>query len=395
MNGQRPGSSLWPWPNQHWTIAIPSPPHIRVYGAGPAGLFAAETLARGGAKVTIVDRMPSPARKLLMAGRGGLNLTHTQALEGFLGTYGQARTRLEPAIRAFPPEALRAWADDLGAETFAGSSGRVFPKAMKASPLLRAWLARLGTLGVELTTRETWSDFSEGPAVLAFGGASWPRLGSDGSWSAAFVRHGLALTAFGPSNAGIAIAWTEGFKQRFAGRPLKGVALSFGGQTMRGEVMITADGLEGGAAYALSPLVRQAAGGALTIDLVPHLGEEDVSTRLSGARKKDSASNRLRKALRLSPAAIALLREGTGSPKALTLQSTGVGGLARAISSSGGVHWDEVDEHFMLKKKPGIFLAGEMLDWEAPTGGYLLQACFATGRAAALGCLRWLAPPGP
>jgi uncharacterized flavoprotein (TIGR03862 family) len=357
--------------------------------------MAAEVLARGGASVTVIDHMPSPARKFLMAGRGGLNLTHSEPLDAFLARYGAARGALEPAIRAFPPERLRQWADELDAETFVGSSGRVFPKAMKASPLLRAWLRRLDGLGVRFKLRGTWAGFDGTPAILAMGGASWPRLGSDGAWAGAFKDAGIAVAPFGPSNCAVRIAWSDYFKDRFAGQPLKLIGLSCNGTSVRGEAVVTRDGLEGGAVYALSPLIRANPGSDLVVDLLPGMTEQKIEERLASARKKDSQANRIRKALGLSPAAIALLKEGEGGVKALALKATGVAGLERAISSSGGIAWEEVDDRFMLKKRPGVFVCGEMLDWEAQTGGYLLQACFSTGAAAAKGCLDWLAASAP
>lgn len=384
-----------------------------IIGAGPTGLAAAEILSEAGVAVTVLDRMPSPARKLLMAGRGGLNLTHTEPFETFLSRYGAARERLEPAIRAFPPEAVRAWCEGLGEPTFAGTSGRVFPRAMKAAPLLRAWLARLGARGVTLLSRHAWTGWDEegaltfdrpgaeplrlrpDAALLALGGASWPRLGSDGGWAPVLAARGVAVTPFAPANCGILIDWSAHLRDRFAGEPLKRIALSFGGRSLRGEALITVRGLEGGAVYALSAAIRDAvtAGGEamVTLDLRPDLSAEEVARRVAAPRRGHSLSNHLRRQLSLSPAAIALLREGAGPPegaiKALPLRVTGVAGLDRAISSAGGLRWDELDENFALRRISGLFAAGEMLDWEAPTGGHLLTACFATGRAAARGML--------
>ena len=401
-----------------------SAPDVAVIGAGPAGLIAAERLALAGHTVAIYERMASPARKFLLAGRGGLNLTHSEPLDALLGRYGEARPWLEPAIRAFPPQALRDWADGLGAESFVGSSGRVFPKAMKASPLLRAWLARLDGLGVGLHAGRLWTGWDEGGALrfsvrgggeeiarpratlLALGGASWPRLGGDGSWVELLERKGVAIAPLMPANAGFTVAWSALMRDKFAGLPLKRIALSFAGQRVLGEAMIDAGGIEGGAVYALSGPLREAIareGEAIPmVDLRPDLTEPELATRLAKRRPGETLSNHLRKAAGLSPVAAAVLREAAGGPlpaepealapliKAAPLRLTGMASLARAISSAGGVRAGEIDPDFMLKRQPGIFVAGEMIDWEAPTGGYLLQACFATGVAAARGVLRRL-----
>jgi uncharacterized flavoprotein (TIGR03862 family) len=399
-----------------------------VVGAGPAGLIAAETLARAGVAVTVYERMPRAARKLLLAGRGGLNLTHSEPLETFLTRYREAAPRLAVAIEAFPPAALRAWCEGLGQETFVGTSGRVFPRAMKTSPLLRAWLKRLADLGVAFQFGHRWSGWDEeghlrfetpdGPrtiaadcTVLALGGASWPRLGSDGTWRAAVTATGATVTPFVAANSGVRIAWSEVMRTRFAGAPLKRIALSAGGETARGEAIIAADGLEGGAVYALSRPIRDeivANGEArLEIDLRPDASVADLTQRLQKPRGKQSLATWLRKALALDPAAIGLLQEAahaSGAPlasmvpdavaqaiKAVPLRATGLAPIERAISTAGGLAFADVDEGFMLRTRPGTFVAGEMLDWEAPTGGYLLQACFATGRAAAQGALSYLA----
>jgi uncharacterized flavoprotein (TIGR03862 family) len=390
---------------------------IAVIGAGPAGLMAAEILARGGRQVTVFDHMPSAGRKLLMAGRGGLNLTHAESIEVFLTRYGSAGGRLAPAIRRFPPEALRAWAESLGQSLFVGTSGRVFPRAMKASPLLRAWLLRLGGLGVQFAFRHRWQGFGADPhwllfagsapihaesVVLALGGASWPRLGSDGGWTPHLAQRGIAMAPFKPANCGLTIGWTDIFKQRFAGTPLKAVALRGEGQVSRGDAMITGYGIEGGAVYALSGVVRDAIAvrgeAMLTLDLRPDLTEAALVAKLRTLRPRDSLSNGLRRTLSLAPVATNILREAGPAPsrdpaslaaliKAVPLRVTGCQGLDRAISSAGGVAWDEVDNRFMLRRMPGVFVAGEMLDWEAPTGGYLLQGCMATGAAAGHGML--------
>ncbi|MDB5416269.1 MAG: NAD(FAD)-utilizing dehydrogenase [Rubritepida sp.] len=393
-----------------------SNPKIAVIGAGPSGLIAAEILAQAGATVTIFDRMPSPARKFLMAGRGGLNLTHSEPLPRFLARYGAAHAALEPAIAAFPPEALIAWCEGLGQPVFTGSSGRVFPRAMKASPLLRAWLARLDGLGVTLRRQHRWTGwdgndlrfdtpegetcFAADATLLALGGASWPRLGSDGGWSA--LLDGMA--PWQPANMGFRVEWTPHFRERFAGQPLKRIALSFAGQTVRGEAVVTSEGIEGGAVYALAAPLRDALardGSALLhIDLRPDLDATVLASRIAGAGRALSLSNILRKQGGLSPVAIGMVQEarhngdtGAVAPliKSLPLCLTGTQGLERAISSAGGLRFAAIDSGFMLRARPGTFAAGEMLDWEAPTGGYLLQACFSTGVAAARGMLSWLA----
>jgi uncharacterized flavoprotein (TIGR03862 family) len=389
--------------------------------------MAAEVLADGGAAVTVYDRMPSAGRKFLLAGRGGLNLTHSEPLEALLGRYGAAAPRLRASIEAFSPEQLRAWCEVLGQTTFVGSSGRVFPTVLKTSPLLRAWLRRLDALGVVFKPRHRWIGWNgaaltfETPdklvtveadaTVLALGGASWPQLGSDGGWVDAIAQAGIAVTALCPANCGFTVGWSDVFRQRFEGQPLKRIALSFNGHRVRGEAIITASGLEGGAIYALSEPLREAIAAKgeaiLHIDLRPDLTADDLARRLARPRGKQSLSTFLRKAAALSPVEIGLLHEtaiASGAPlsqmqvtalggliKAVPVRLTGISPIARAISTAGGISFDEVDEHFMLKRKPGVFVAGEMLDWEAPTGGYLLQASFATGVAAGRGALAYLA----
>lgn len=361
---------------------------VKVIGAGPSGLMAAEVLAEAGHRVIVHDAMGSPARKFLLAGRGGLNLTHSEPLERFLTRYGEARAFLEPAIRAFPPEALAAWAKGLGIETFVGSSGRVFPRQMKASPLLRAWLRRLDALGVKLLTRSRWQGFDGTPAILAMGGASWPHLGSDARWTAAFAAKGIEVQPFKPANSRFRVNWSPVFAEKFAGTPVKTVALSYAGHRVRGEIMISKEGVEGGAIYALSRHLRDDPGHPLLVDLRPDVSEDTLARRLARPRGKDSLSNVLRKAAGLSPAAIGLLRETGTAPdahgiKSLALRLGPPASLERAISSAGGVARGEVDGHFQLLKAPGTYCVGEMLDWEAPTGGYLLQACFSTAVMAA------------
>jgi hypothetical protein len=399
--------------------SAPKRPTALVIGGGPAGLMAAEVLAEGGVAVTVADAMPSLGRKFLMAGRGGLNLTNAEALEPFLDRYGAGRAALEPAIRAFDPQALRDWCAGLGIGTFIGSSGRVFPEAMKASPLLRAWLARLSGLGVSLRTRTRWTGWRDGAAalegpggpetlrpdalVLACGGATWPRLGSDGAWVGP-VSAVAPVAALVPANCGFLCAWSAPFAARFAGAPLKGAAYAHGGRRLKGEAVITATGIEGGAVYALSGCLRDAiardGAAALEIDLKPDMGEAALARRLAAMKPGMSLANRLRR-LGLSPAAAGLLREAgppPSDPQALATRIrrvpvtlTATAGMARAISTAGGLRFDALDARFMLRDRPGVFACGEMLDWEAPTGGYLLQACLATGRAAGAGALAWLA----
>ncbi len=388
-----------------------------VIGGGPAGLMAAERLAEAGVAVTVYDRMPSVGRKLLIAGRGGLNLTHSEPLARFLGRYGAARPVLAPAVEAWTPDALRAWCAGLGQDTFIGSSGRVFPTAFKATPLLRAWLRRLAGQGVQVRTGWRWTGWDggglcfatpDGPVrvaadatVLALGGASWPRLGSDGAWVGPLQAQGVAVTPLRPANCGFVHPWSPVFRERFAGAPLKRVKLTFEGETVAGEAVLTQDGIEGGVIYALSRPLRDAIGrdGSATalLDLRPDLDGAALAARLGGPGQ--SLANALRKA-GLAPAAAGLVREVGGSGplaqrvKALALRLVGVAGMDRAISSAGGIALGELDAGFMLRHRPGVFACGEMLDWEAPTGGYLLQGAFSTGRAAAEGALAWLAQAG-
>jgi uncharacterized flavoprotein (TIGR03862 family) len=394
-----------------------------VVGAGPAGLIAADILSAAGVDVAVYERMPSPGRKFLMAGRGGLNITHTEDFAAFLARYLEAAAWLRPHLEAFAPSALRAWADELGAETFVGTSGRVFPKAMKASPLLRALLQRLERQGVRFFFRHEWRGwnevgelafFADGKSVaisadatlLALGGASWPKLGSTGAWADILRAKGVAVAPFKPANCGFVCAWSERFKA-FAGEPLKSLALSFGGQTVRGEAVIVGTGLEGGGVYALSrPLrdeIERAGFAVLGLDLRPEMAEADIAAKLKAVKKGASLSNALRKALHLPPVAINLMREAHGlhlpndpdrlaaCVKAVPLRLIAPAPIERAISSAGGIRLAELDGNLQLRKLPGVFAAGEMLDWEAPTGGYLLTACFATGAAAATRVLQSLA----
>ncbi len=401
-------------------------PEIAIVGAGPAGLMAAEVAAREGARVTIYERMASPARKLLLAGRGGLNLTHSEPADAFLARYGAAAPHLAGALAAFDSAALRAWCEELGIATFVGTSGRVFPESFKTSPLLRAWLRRLGDQGVTLATRHTWRGFDgagrlafetpDGPKVfgadalvLALGGASWPQLGGDGAWVTPLAEAGVDVAPLQPANCGFVVAWSDVFRARFEGAPLKSVSLAFGDRQARGDLVVTRQGLEGGAIYALAPDLRAAIAAegiaTLHVALRPDIPHEALVARWAKRGPKESLSNALRKTLGLSPAAIGLLREAA-LPDGATLASlddeavarfvnavpltlTAPMPLARAISTAGGVRFAAVDEDFMLEAHPGAFIAGEMLDWEAPTGGYLLQACFATGTIAGRAAATW------
>ena len=375
-----------------------------VIGGGPAGLMAAGELARAGLSVTLADQMPTLGRKFLMAGKSGLNLTKDEALPDLLAQYTGLGPMAE-ALRAFDADAVQGWARGLGQEVFTGSTGRVFPVAMKASPLLRAWLGELRALGVNLCTKWRWSGWSEAgfafdtPAggqviapdvcVLALGGGSWAKLGSDGAWATMLAGRGVETRPFAPSNAGLTVCWSPAMARVF-GAPVKGCAIHAGGVVHRGEFVISAQGLEGGGIYGLAGAVR--AGLPLYIDLLPDWTPDRVAERLARPRGKTSLSNHLRKALRLDPAQLALLQEFgrplprgaalAGLIKALPLRHAGLGPLDLAISTVGGVTALAVDAGLMLRAHPGVFAAGEMLDWDAPTGGYLITACLATGRWA-------------
>ncbi|MFT4184198.1 MAG: TIGR03862 family flavoprotein [Rhizobium sp.] len=395
---------------------------IAIIGGGPAGLMAAEALSLSGHRVTVYDAMPTVARKFLLAGKSGLNITHSEDYARFADRFGPASDRLRAALDAFTPEDVRAWAAGLGTETFTGSSGRVFPKAMKASPLLRAWLARLQAQGVTIQTRHRWSGFAEDgfafetpegrsvihcdAALLALGGASYPRLGSDGGWVDWLRAKGVAIGDFQPANCGFDVAWSPVFRDRFAGEPLKAVTATSQAGTFPGEFVISRHGIEGSLVYAHAACLRDCLAddgqATLLVDLAPGRSVERLTRDLSRQDTKASLSNRLRKGAGIEGVKTALLRE-LASPetlatpellaqqiKALPIPLQRPRPIAEAISSAGGVRWSDIDDAYMLKALPGLFVAGEMIDWEAPTGGYLLTACFATGRAAARGLERWL-----
>ena len=389
-----------------------------VIGAGPAGLMAAEVMAAAGLKVTLCEAKPSVGRKFLMAGKSGLNLTKDEALDPFTEAFAEAAGPLASIIRAFDSNAVKAWAQGLEQEVFTGSTGRVFPVAMKASTLLRAWMGRLAETGVEVHTRWVWQGWRDGTlvfetpdgertlaadvTVLALGGASWSRLGATGEWADILKRQGVEIAPFAAANAGISVKWSSHMSKHF-GAALKGVAWHAGPYTSRGEATLSARGLEGGGIYSVSRGVRE--GHPLTLDLFPDLTVPDITARLSKPRGKASLSNHLRKTLNLSPAQIALMQEmarplpdGLRATarllKALPIKHAGLRPMDEAISTAGGIPFDALDDTLMLRDLPGVFAAGEMLDWEAPTGGYLISACLATGRWAGLHAVEWLRKAG-
>ncbi|WP_299672154.1 TIGR03862 family flavoprotein [uncultured Roseobacter sp.] len=389
--------------------------HALVIGAGPAGLMAAEELVAAGVRVTVCEAKPSVGRKFLMAGKSGLNLAKDEPLETMLPRYAEAAGRLRPILQAFDAEAVQDWARGLGQEVFTGSTGRVFPRAMKASPLLRAWLQRLDAAGVVLQTNMRWQGWrdraivfegregletvSADVTVLALGGASWARLGSDGSWTTHLAARNVALSPFAPANVGLQLRWSR-HMAKFMGHALKGVRFTAGPMSSRGEAVIGVGGLEGGGIYEVSRAVRL--NHALTVDLVPDLDVATVAGRLGQASGKTSLSNRLRKHLKLDPLKIALAQEFArplpreparlaGVLKELPVSHQGLRALDEAISVAGGVRFDALTPDLMLKEVPGVFCAGEMLDWEAPTGGYLITACLATGRWAGRAAAAYLA----
>ena len=390
--------------------------------------MAADIIANAGFAVSIYDAMPSLGRKFLLAGVGGMNITHAEDPAIFLTRYVTATTELTPIIQQFNAQALREWVHDLGIETFVGTSGRVFPTGMKAAPLLRAWLHRLRERGVKFFPRHHWLGWtkkgelrfqhhspshadedillSPDACVLALGGASWPRLGSDGSWTHILAQHGVEIAGLLPANCGFDVAWSDYFRERFAGMPVKSVIASSDAGTIQGEFVITQHGVEGSLIYAHAAALRdkllREGTARLVLDLAPGRDHSRLAQDLDRARGKASFSNRLRKAARLDSVKVSLLKELAGpddladaagqarSIKQLPLTLSRPRPIEEAISSAGGIRWSAIDGNYMLKSLPGIFAAGEMLDWEAPTGGYLLTACLATGRAAALGIRAWL-----
>lgn len=387
-------------------------PRIAIIGGGPAGLAAAEAVAGPDVSVDLFEAKPSLGRKFLMAGKSGLNLTHAEPFDAFLTRYGAALPALEQALRTFPPDAIREWADGLGVETFTGSSGRVFPKEMKAAPLLRAWIRRLKAAGVSVHVRHRWQGWDENgrlrfetpeggkalafdATVLALGGASWPELGSDAAWVPWLRDAGVRVAPFRPANCGFDCAWSPLMQERFAGEPVKSVRLSHGGQDIAGDFVVSAYGVEGSAIYAVSAGLRDAleetGRAVLTIDLAPGRDETRLSADLGKGRGSRSLTAFLERAAGLSKVKIALLREvlGVALPddptrlaraiKALPLPVLSARPIAEAISSAGGISLDALDAGFMLRSHPGLCAVGEMLDWEAPTGGYLLTACLASG----------------
>ncbi|MCX7193532.1 MAG: TIGR03862 family flavoprotein [Proteobacteria bacterium] len=398
---------------------------VAVIGGGPAGLMAAEVLSRGGARVDVYDAMPTVGRKFLMAGKGGMNITHSEPFEDFFTRYGARSAEIKPLLDAFGPDALREWVHGLGISTFVGSSGRIFPTDMKAAPLLRAWLHRLRQTGVRFHMRHRWCGWAgeslrfetvEGQVevhadavVLALGGGSWARLGSDGAWVPVLLARGIAVAPLKPANCGFDVLWSAHFSGKFAGQPLKSVTVSFADSAgnlhiKQGDVMVTASGIEGGLIYALSGLLRdqiEAAGSAVIhVDLLPGKTPSRVLAEVDHPRGSRSMSSHLQSRANIKGVKSGLLRELlpradfdqperlTAAIKSLPLKLIAPRPLDEAISSAGGVRFADLDENLMAR--PGLFCAGEMLDWEAPTGGYLLTACFASGRRAGLGALDWL-----
>jgi len=402
---------------------------VAIIGGGPAGLMAAEIISRHGYRVDVYDAMPSVGRKFLLAGVGGMNITHSEPLPAFIRRYGDRASHIEPLLRALSPDALREWIHGLGIETFVGTSGRVFPTQMKAAPLLRAWLHRLREAGVRLHVRHRWLGFSDNGAlrlqtpdgeispqpdavVLALGGGSWAKLGSDGAWVPLLQQRGVSVAPLQPANCGFERTWSEVFRQRFAGEPLKTVALAFTDahgqhEYKRGECVVTQHGVEGSLIYAFSArireLIRLHGSATIQLDLLPDWDAAKVLAEVARPRGARSLASHLQSRLGLKGVKTGLLRESlapqefadaprlAAAIKALPLRLAAPRPLDEAISSAGGVGLEELDEQLMLRQRPGLFCAGEMLDWEAPTGGYLLTACFASGRAAGRGALDWLA----
>jgi len=406
--------------------------HVAVIGGGPAGLMAAEVLIQSGMQVDLYEAMPSVGRKFLLAGKGGLNITHSEPLDFFLAHYGVRRDVLDPMLNKFGPVALQAWVHDLGITTFVGSSGRVFPHEMKAAPLLRAWLRRLREAGLRIHVRHRWCGWEQArpgietlcfdtpngratvspdAVVLALGGGSWARLGSDGAWAAMLAQRGVQVVPLMPSNCGFDVGWSEFFRNRFAGQPLKSVVLSFSDhngyvQRRTGELMLSNNGVEGSLIYAASAALRDAIAtqgfATIALDLAPDKSVQRLTNEIAHPRGARSLSSHLQSRAGIKGAKMGLLREILPAPdfadplrlataiKSLPLTLIATRPIDEAISSAGGIVFEELDGNLMLRKLPGVFCAGEMLDWEAPTGGYLLTGCFASGHTAGLGALRWL-----
>lgn len=401
---------------------------IAVIGGGPAGLMAAEAAVEGGAQVSVYDTMASVGRKFLLAGRGGLNLTHSEMLEPFLNRYGPCRAHLAPIVSSFGPEALRAWARGLGVETFVGTSGRIFPTDMKAAPLLRAWLRRLRKTGVVFHVRRRWTGWDEagllqfqgpkGPmtagadaVILALGGASWPQLGSDAAWVPILAGRRVPITPLQPANCGFDVHWTEHFRAKFAGHPLKtiGVVVKTAEGVVhrhRGDCVVTNTGLEGGVIYSVSASLREviAAKGVATLrfDLTPDRDVTRLAKDLAQSRGKRTMATHLERRAGIAGVKAGLLREVlpkeslvepvrlAAAIKSLPVRIVSPRPVAEAISTAGGVSFRALDARLMIRALPGVFCAGEMLEWEAPTGGYLLTACCATGRVAGQGAVAWV-----
>ncbi len=396
---------------------------VIIIGGGPAGLMAAEVLLKGGAQVALYEAMPSPGRKFLVAGKGGLNLTHSEPREDFLSRFGVRRPQIEPLLDAFGPNEIREWASELGVETYVGSSGRVFPKEMKAAPLLNAWLEKLRASGLQIYTRHKWLGWGKDNSllfetpdgeknvkadavILALGGGSRPELGSDGGWIPLLKERNVKIAPLKPANCGFDVNWTPFFREKFQGKPLKTVAITFKGQRKKGEFIITENGVEGSLIYAISAQLRdeiELDGSAIIeLDLTPDWTQEEVTEKLSRPRGSHSTSKHLKRTVKIIGVKSGLLwefvpKEDFSDPKRLAsaIKSLPIPLLAprpleEAISSAGGVTFEALDEHLMLRDIPGVFCAGEMLDWEAPTGGYLLTASFASGYVSGLGALDWL-----